>query len=273
MVETIKKAVEYQIPIDYVETNAFWSWGDEKTESIYCKLKEAGLNRILVSVSPFHLEYIPMDRVNRAVRVARNVFGVQNTIVYTQYFFDQFQELDPTHPLPLEDYLAATGNERAALAFATEYALVANGRAATQLNALYQNVPAEHFFGSTCEKELLSPHHIHIDLYGNYIVGLCAGISLGKATHLDALIREINTRERPIVAKLLEGGVQALFKYAAEDYGYKTRPEGYMAKCHLCLDIRRHLKRQSTPWIELVPELFYQDLDEPARDQPLVSES
>lgn len=273
VMETIRKAKIYRIPIDYVETNAFWCWNDEKTESVFRKLTDTGLCRILISVSPFHLEFIPMDRVHRAVSIAGKIFGIQNVYIYTQYFLQQFNEIDPYQPLPLEDYLEASGYERAAMAFATEYALVPNGRAALELDGLYQHLPAEHFFGGTCEKELLNPHHIHIDPYGNYIAGLCAGLSLGDAACLKHLFEPQNFQDRPVIERLLEGGVETLYKWAVSSFGFKPRLEGYIAKCQLCLGIRRFLHRQSTKWSELQPDMFYEELETPVTRLCAVPES
>ena len=257
----VKRAVELGLPLEYVETNAFWCWDEEKTFEAFHRLKEAGLPAVLVSSSPFHLEFVSMERVNRAVSVGRKVFGDQRIILYTAYFYQQLQSIDSRHPLPLEDYLEAVGNERASLAFATEYSLIPNGRAATKLCELYETHPASYFFNDTCERELSSPHHTHIDLYGNYIAGLCAGISLGDGRDLDSLYSGIDLEERPLIEKLVRGGVGALFNWAVKGYDYQEDLRGYIAKCQLCLDIRRHLIRVGGGFKELAPLAFYDNLE------------
>jgi hypothetical protein len=257
----IKKAMALSLPLEYVETNAFWCWNDDKTREVFQMLRDAGLPAMMVSASPFHLEYVPMDRVNRAVRIGREVFGNNRLYLFVEYFYRQLQSIDAEHPLPLEDYLEAVGYERASLAFATEYSLIPNGRAATQLAALYERRPASHYFGNTCERELSSPHHIHIDLYGNYIAGLCAGISMGDGRNLDALFTGIDLEEKPILKRLVHDGVESLFDWAVEEFGYQEDEEGYIAKCHLCLDIRRHLVGKSMNFTELQPLNFYNNLD------------
>lgn len=257
----VEKATGMGLPLDYLETNAFWCWNDEKTREAMVKLRDAGLSAILVSTSPFHLEFIPMDRVNRAVRIGREVFGPGGVILYTEYFYEQFQNIDPKYPLPLEDYLDAVGRERASMAFATEYALIPNGRAGTRLSSLYEHFPASRFLGDTCENELSSPHHIHVDAYGNYVSGLCAGISLGDGRDLDALYNGIDLSMRPFLDRAIRGGMGALCEWAQEKYGYRERPEGYIAKCELCLDIRRHLVDVGVGLEELRPLEFYEHLE------------
>ena len=261
VIYAVKRAMELGLPLEYVETNAFWCWDDDKTFETFHRLKDAGLPAILVSSSPFHLEFVSMERVNRAVNVGRKVFGDQGIILYTTYFYQQLQSIDSGHPLPLEDYLEAVGNERASLAFATEYSLIPNGRAATKLCELYEPHPAAYFFKDTCERELASPHHIHIDLYGNYIAGLCTGISLGDGRNLDSLYSGIDLKKKPLIEKLVQGGVEALFNWAVNDFDYQEDLRGYIAKCHLCLDIRRHLIRSGVGFQELAPRAFYDNLE------------
>ncbi|MEM3134645.1 MAG: radical SAM protein, partial [Candidatus Bathyarchaeia archaeon] len=71
----------------------------------------------------------------------------------------------------------------------------------------------------------------------------------------------IKLEENPIIEKLISpGGVGRLFKYASEEYGYREREEGYISKCHLCLDIRRHLVEQTDEFKELKPREFYEHL-------------
>lgn len=257
----VSRAVELNVPVDYVETNGFWAWNDEKAEAILKQLKEAGLGRILVSCSPFHMEYTSIDRVRTALRAGRKVFGQNNVLVYTQYFKDQLDSVEGQRTYALEEYLEAVGRERASLEFASEYGLIPNGRAASQLAFLYEHHPASYFYGGTCARELASPHHVHIDLYGNYIAGLCAGISLGDGRDLDTLYQGADLEKRHVLQKLVQGGVEALSAWAREEYGFQESEDGYIAKCHLCLDIRRHLMGLNEPFIELQPKAFYENLD------------
>jgi len=257
----VKKGVQLGIPIAYVETNGFWCTNDAKTEKNYNILRDAGLNAVLVSCSPFHLEFIPPERVIRAIRIGRKIFGRNRIIIYTDYFFQQYQQIDPTYPVPLDDYLDAVGYERASMAFATEYSLIPNGRAAKNLKELYERKSADYFFRETCVRELSSPHHIHIDLYGHYIAGLCAGISLGNGFNLDTLYSGIDLEAKPILKKLVEGGVEALYHWVVDCFAYKEDQSGYIAKCHLCLDIRQHLIQSGEEFTELAPRFFYQNLD------------
>lgn len=256
----VNQAVSLDLPLEYVETNAFWCWKDDQTQEAFSRLKDAGLPAMMVSVSPFHLEYVPMERVNRAVNIGRKVFGPSRLYLFTEYFYNQFEEIDPIHPIPFEDYVDAVGIETAATSFATEYSLIPNGRAATRLTELYERRPASHYFGDTCRRELSSPHHMHVDLYGNYIAGLCAGISLGDARQPDALFSGIDLDSSPFLKRVIREGVAGLFDWAVAEFGFKEDEDGYIAKCHVCLDIRRHLFKAGAGLKELNPSGFYKNL-------------
>lgn len=256
----VKKAVELGLPLEYVETNAFWCWNDDATQDAFLELKDAGLPSVMVSVSPFHLEFVPMERVHRAIHIARKVFGANRVLLFTDYFYDQFEEVDPAIPFPLEDYIDAVGAEQAAAAFASEYSLIPGGRAATRLGFLYERRPARHYFGDTCERELTSPHHVHVDPYGNYIAGLCAGISLGDARDADTLFSGTDLDARPFLKRVVRDGVAGLFEWAVGEFGFEAREEGYIAKCDVCLDIRRHLVNSRAGLDELTPPCFYENL-------------
>jgi len=255
----VRRAGDLDIPLDYVETNAFWGTSDEKTESILTAFKNAGLNRILVSCTPFHAEFVPLERTRRVIESGRRILGRGNVLVYTDFFYRQLRDLHPDRPMILEDYIALLGEEQAALVLAGECGLIPNGRAATELAFLYVRRAPSAYFGETCRRELGNPHHVHIDLYGNYIAGLCAGISLGNGYNLDRLYGETDFTGRPVLGCLAEGGVEALFHWARTNYGFEENPEGYIAKCHLCLDIRRFLV-QKQKFSELQPAAFYSNV-------------
>jgi hypothetical protein len=258
----VSSAVRHGLPIDYAETNAFWCRDDAKTEEVLLRLKSAGLPAILVSASPFHSEFIPLERVERAVLAGRRIFGKDGVFLYTDFFYEQLRNADPKYPVAFEDYLEAVGMDQAALFISDQYGLIPNGRAAVDLAPLYERKPASAFFGGNCRAELTSPYHAHIDCYGNVITGLCAGITLGDARDLDLLYAGIDLEARPFLRMLADEGVEGLFRYAALETGYREEPDGYIAKCHLCLEIRRHLVRSGHGFTELAPVEFYERLSD-----------
>jgi MoaA/NifB/PqqE/SkfB family radical SAM enzyme len=239
------------IPSTFVETNGFWCRDDNTTRERLRALKDAGLDGILISANPFILEGISFERTKRAVRISREVFG-RNAIVYQAFFYEQFKSLDLRETLAFEDYLRRAG-------IGLQYVeLFANGRVPFKLADLYQQHPAHRFFGASCRRELIREWHIHVDNYCNFVPGYCGGLSLGDARELDALCRGIDLDELPVLKALLTD-LADLYHLGVE-CGYEER-EHYISKCHLCVDVRRHLVRHGD-FEELEPREFYERLED-----------
>jgi hypothetical protein len=86
--------------------------------------------------------------------------------------------------------------------------------------------------------------------------GFCGGISLGDCRRLDELLKSgIEIEQYPILGFLLRGDFKGLFDLA-RGQGYAELDEGYFSKCHLCLDLRKHLAAVGH-YAELQPREFY----------------
>ena len=244
-------AARLDIPATFVETNGFWCRDDAGTREKMRALRDAGLQGLLISANPFILESIPFEHTWRAVRIGREVFG-SNAIVYQQFFFQQFQDMGLRGTLPFEEYLAQAG-------YGLQHVeLFANGRVPYSLGHLFREQPAERFFGLSCRRELIRDWHIHVDNYCHYVPGFCGGLSLGDARDLEALCRGVDLDALPVVKALLTG-LGDLYRLGLE-YGYRPLP-GYVSKCHLCIDVRRHLAR-SGDFQELRPRAYYERLED-----------
>jgi hypothetical protein len=89
--------------------------------------------------------------------------------------------------------------------------------------------------------------------------GYCGGISLGSWFELDRLLKEgIDLENRPVLKYLVKEDMKGLLNFAL-DTGYQELGEGYVSKCHLCLDIRKYLV-SSGHYDELKPGEFYEQL-------------
>jgi hypothetical protein len=239
------------IPATFVETNGFWCSDDETARERLTALRRAGLDGVLISANPFILEHVPFERTQRAVRIAQEMF-TDHVIVYQPFFFEQFRRLALKGTLAFEDYLRVAGH---GLRYVE---LFASGRAPYKLANLYEHYPAERFFGVSCRRELIRDWHVHVDNYGNFIPGYCGGLSLGDARDLEALCRGVELEERPVLQALLTD-LKALYDLGRE-FGYQER-ERYVSKCHLCVDVRRHLALEGE-FKELRPRAFYERLED-----------
>jgi organic radical activating enzyme len=93
----------------------------------------------------------------------------------------------------------------------------------------------------------------------NYLPGYCGGISLGDCRNLDLICKEgIDVDNHPILKFLIGADFEGLLKFA-QNFGYNEKLEGYVSKCHLCLDIRRYLAKEG--FAELEPKEFYSHLE------------
>ena len=164
--------------------------------------------------------------------------------------------------MPLDDYLELERDAR--LVRRVEMFLA--GRAAYSLADRYPKAPAERFLGHPCQPPFLRDWHNHFDNYGNWMPGYCGGISLGSWHELDELLEcGVDLDGHPILGFLAAGDMRGLLRFA-EERGYARTRDGYISKCHLCLDIRRHLAARGQ-FEELAPQEFYARVSE-TRDHP-----
>jgi hypothetical protein len=256
-----KLAVEFGIPIEYVETNASWCSDLDIARDRFVRLREAGLRCILISCSPFHAERVPLERINIALEVAIEIFGCEGVILWVPEFYHQLSKIRTTGVIPLEEYVSAVGEQVATIMIRSGYSLISGGRVGYKLGNFYNRQPPEHCQGERCEVELLKSGHAHFDPYGNLIPSFCSGISLGDARDLSKLFIEFDLEKLPIVRMLVEEGPYGLYRYAVERFGYKPLPDGYVGKCHLCVDVRKWMQTCTREFRELAPAEFYNQLE------------
>lgn len=251
LLKITKIAHQLNIPSTFVETNCSWAINDKITKEKLLQLKINGLRGILVSVNPFILEYVPFEYTERVVEIAEKIFG-EKLIIYQEFFYHQFKKLKIETTLPFEEYLKEGRSQSL-----NYIELLPMGRAVYRLSYLFRKYPAKKFFGESCRPELTRPWHIHIDNYGNYITGYCAGISLGNVKS-DGIIQEVDLNKHEII-KALTTDIEYLYEIGKK-YGYQETNNGYISKCHLCLDIRKHIIANTTEFTELAPRQFYYHL-------------
>ncbi len=256
--ELLARAVEIadglDTPSTFVETNCFWCKNDSLTEERLQLLKEKGLKGIMISVNPFYAEYVPFERTKRCIRISQEVFG-PNVMVYQMEYYRLFKQLGITKRLSIDDYLKLV--PEGSLADRVELFLM--GRATEKLKNFYPGYPSKRFFHIPCQPDFLRSWHNHFDNYGNFMPGYCGGISLGSWFEMDRLIEEgIDLENRPVLKHLVNEDMRGLLNFAL-DMSYSELSEGYVSKCHLCLDIRKYLA-SSGDFEELKPRQFYEQL-------------
>ena len=259
LLDGVHQAVERGISC-YVETSASWCIDDCEVRQRFTALRQAGLQAILISCSPFHAERIPPVRMLRAVRTALEVFGSRRVIVYLPEYLEIVQRFDLERPTPLSRYEQVFSPEEARRILWQGYGIISGGRSGYRLGHLIPKYPAEAFANMKCAGEILYPPHSHFDLYGNYISGFCGGLTIGRWRELDqGLVNFRGGRYPRLIEVLIKRGPYGLLELAREEIDYQPLPEGYVGKCHLCVDLRRHLVEVGD-FTELEPRSFYRHI-------------
>ncbi|MCM8807336.1 MAG: radical SAM protein [Candidatus Omnitrophica bacterium] len=252
LIESIKLCKRYNLSF-FVETNCYWAKNEEYAEKILRKLKEVGLNSILLSYSIFYADKIPIENFEIAMEMSFKILGRENVSFYTLSGYQLLKNLNFKGKINFEDCLKLLGYEKF-VKFLQNY-IVPKGKCLYTLENFFYKFPPEKFKGANCIFEFLNPYHIHIDLYENYIPSFCAGITLGN---FEKVLNEgINRNEK--ILNFLMTDIYSFLIWAENEYGYK-RKEGYINKCHLCLDIRKYLIDNGFYFDSLKPIEFYHQL-------------
>ena len=104
LIECFRAAREIgMLPLMKLETNAFWCTDDELVRERLTEIKELGLDELLVSCDVFHQEFVPIERVQRAVRVGREVLGEKGVRVrFWEFFHDPIDIMSLTEEQKLD---------------------------------------------------------------------------------------------------------------------------------------------------------------------------
>jgi hypothetical protein len=263
LVEAVRMAAELGIP-RYVETNAGWCVSESSATQRLTILREAGLQALLISCSPFHAESIPPARTRLANQTAVEVFGADRVILYQPEWLRRIEQFGTERPSSLQGYVEALGQADAGNLLWDGYGLIAGGRCGYELGYLANLRPVDAFRGEDCRAEILYAQHSHMDLHGNFIPGFCGGLAIGDWHDLSGLrTRILHGQFPPLTGILVAGGPFSLYEMVRDQGGYIPLADGYAGKCHLCVDIRRWLAAGCGPqagqgeFKELEPEGFY----------------
>ncbi len=241
----LKSAKANNIYIDYIETNASWHKDELSTKAVLKQLMGYGVNTLLISIDPYHNEFIPFYKVkglmDACAKVGMGVFP------WLMDFWSDLDTFDDRKPHSLEEYRKHFGDEYL-LSLPQRYGLNLRGRALKTYKPMMVKEPFERIVENSTPCRLLSGvHHFHIDLYGNFIPQMCAGLSI----NLDELSKGAKSDKYPIFKSLQSEGIKGLAAFAIDEYDYKPK-QYYAGKCDLCYDIRSYLV--------LIKELELQDL-------------
>ena len=240
------------IGIDYIETNAFWCKNEDFARTRLTQLRSLGVETIMVSVDPFHIEYVPLERPLLLCRLLRE-YGF-DYFVWKERYLRMLSRLDRSRTYSHQELKELLGDHYVTET-AREYGLGMNGRALDIADAIYPRHPAEHWLTSQPCNSIGDTAHCHLDLYGNIVPSGCPGLS---AEAEDYLNESFPLSRYPVLARLASGGIGALFDYA-EEMGFIPDSKGYPTRCSLCYAMRAFLLEKA-PSVDLSPSCFYQGM-------------
>jgi hypothetical protein len=242
------------VSIDYVETNSAWFTDAESAEALLAQLRLKGLHTLLVSISPFHNEHIPFSRTQGVMDAAAKT-GV-HIFPWVAEFIPDLSGLDRPRPHALSEFEQRYGKDylRGILG---RYWIHMGGRALDTFRPVLRTKTLEHILRENsrgCARELTDTRHFHLDLFGNYIPGLCSGLAIARAD----LCRALPEEKYPLLTRLGSKGILGLYEMAIVDFGFTPSREGYINKCDLCTEIRHFLfNKEFNGSRELSPPGFY----------------
>jgi hypothetical protein len=254
--ETVMRFLyQSNITVEYIETNASWFRDVTSACALLESLKSAGLSTLLVSISPFHNEHIPFYKTKGVIEACA-LSGLQ-VFPWVQDFYSDLARFDDKKVHSLTEYEKEFGKHYLK-SIPSRYWIHFGGRALSFFKPFQAHNPFREIVDANPSGccELMDVSHFHFDLYGNYIPGLCSGLSI----QLEDLGVPLNPEKYPFLTALFQRGISGLLDMAMQDYGFQPEAE-YVSKCELCQDIRKYLiLNQNVSSRELQPVEFYRNL-------------
>ena len=252
--DVLQIARKVGVAVEYVETNSSWFKDPDSAVAILLTLRKKGLQTLLVSISPFHNEFIPFSRIQGVIEAARQA-GI-GIFPWISGFIADLSKLDASKTHSFKEYEERFGRNYLE-GLLQRYWIHMGGRALetyrpylAEKSAL--EICAENRGG--CAAELLNTQHFHLDLFGNYIPGLCSGLAIKR----EDLGKALSEKKYPVLTTLFHGGISGLFKMAKAEFDYTPAHSRYINKCDLCTEIRTLFVHNNFGGpAELNPKEFY----------------
>jgi hypothetical protein len=179
-----------------------------------------------------------------------------NIFPWIAEFTSDLASFDPSKPHALENYFERFGRNYLRDVI-QRYWIHLGGRALELVRPMIELKSARRVLienPGNCRRELSDTSHFHIDLYGNYVPGLCSGLSIYYAD----LGQPLSPEQYPILTTLFRSGIAGLVELARRECGFEPANGGYVNKCDLCTDVRTWLVQHGfDKGPELNPLEFY----------------
>ncbi len=241
------------VTVEYVETNASWYRTEAQARTVLSQLKQLGVSTLLISISPFHNECVPLDKVTKLIRACQ----AEKVLVFPwqEQFFDELAAKPTDEVHTLKEWEAEYGRGYTQK-LRHRFGLTMRGRALLFYESMLPHKPIDELLREShgCT-ELAQNGHFHMDLFGHYQPGSCSGLAVAVSD----LGFPLDPKQYPIITALYGQGVRGLFEIAIK-LGFRAQAT-YATKCHLCMDLRRYLVQEADlDSIELEPREYYEQV-------------
>jgi len=236
LINVCKSALENHVSVDYIETNASWYTDDNAVTEKLRKLFAAGINCLLISIDPFHNEFVPYAKIKNLIKCCKKT-GM-GTFLWQSRFERIVGQLDDNTTHSLEEYENIFGKDFIQ-AISESYGIGYNGRALRILEKISKDrKPCEYFLkDAQCQSRIKSLGHFHVDPDMNLIPPSCNGF---RANIFDLCGDGLDGEKYANFMAVADGGLEALFK-RARTLGFVPDNNGYASKCALCFDIKKYI--------------------------------
>ena len=251
---TVLAANEENNHIQYIETNSSWFKDHNDAIQKLNELRNIGISTLLISMSPFHNEHIPFFKVKGVIKACHQT-GI-SVMPWIEDFYNDMNSFDDQVIHSLDEYSDKFGGNYIQI-IPLRYWIHYGGRVIHYYKHILPLKEIDDIIFSTPRcSELTDTSHFHVDLFNNYIPGLCSGLAI----QISDLGSSLSEEKYPILNTLYNRGINGFYQYAIKYYNYKPSEEKFLNKCHLCFDIRKYLVREKNiQSIELAPyEYYYQ---------------
>ena len=239
--------------IEYIETNCSWYKEELSAIKLIKQLMRTGVNTLLISISPFHNSSIPFNKTESVIKACHK--AGMNIFPWIQECIEDLAVFDKHEAHSLEEFQEEFGADYL-VRLTKRYWVRINGRALETYRPLFPQKTAAQILAEnseSCRRELADTSHFHIDLFGNYIPGLCTGLAI----NMEDLGKPLDSGKYPLLNILANEGINGLVNWAAKEVSFEPLQPAYLNKCDLCTELRYYLFKQNNWTGELKPEGFY----------------